>query len=144
MDLSKIEATLNQVEELLCTDFGITEIVYQSVGKRTVICLATQGVSGNELLGHTTAMKEILNADSPAIRLIALNIVHKQLLAAYSSKKAMEVNTIFSLVSSKNGRIILEFKDNADIYYDGRLIDNDKDVVNGFRDYLCEKGILTK
>jgi len=143
MDNQEIENVLQNVENILCKDFEITKVTYMNIGLRTTICLATHESTGTEIVGHACGMKrEDSSVILPAVKLIALNNIHKQLLAAHKSRKAMEVNTIFSLVSSKNGRIILEFKDNADIYYDGKLIANEEEIVKGFRDFLSEKGII--
>lgn len=41
-----------------------------------------------------------------------------------------------------NGEEIIRIEYNGDFYYRGKLIDNDKQVVDAFRDFLSTKGLL--
>lgn len=45
-------------------------------------------------------------------------------------------------LSDKNNNEILKFENNGDIYVRGNLIENDKQVVDGFREFLNAQGIV--
>jgi hypothetical protein len=57
--------------------------------------------------------------------------------------KAAPSPRLFLLVGS-NGKEILRFEKNGDIFLRGMLTDNDKQVVDGFRDFLYGNGLLTR
>jgi hypothetical protein len=57
--------------------------------------------------------------------------------------KAAPSPSLFLLVGS-NGKEILRFEKNGDIFLRGMLTDNGKQVVDGFRDFLYGKGLLTR
>lgn len=45
------------------------------------------------------------------------------------------------ILDGENGEI-LKFHQNGDIYVHGKLIENDKEVVEGFRVFLRQQGLL--
>jgi len=47
--------------------------------------------------------------------------------------------SILSLNDGK-GNEVLRFETNGDIYLHDKLIENDKQVVDGFREFLCKQG----
>ena len=42
----------------------------------------------------------------------------------------------------KQGKPILSFNNNGDIFINGRLVENDKEVVDGMRQFLTTSGII--
>ena len=57
-------------------------------------------------------------------------------------KSELEPNTItFDLGKNENEPIIL-LKDNGDIFVKGKLIENDKEVVDAMREFLKQSGFI--
>ncbi|MFD1179229.1 hypothetical protein ACFQ3W_23450 [Paenibacillus puldeungensis] len=45
-------------------------------------------------------------------------------------------------ICSKGGKEILRFDPSGDIFVHGKLVENDKEVVQGFRKFLVDQGYL--
>lgn len=53
-----------------------------------------------------------------------------------------EQNTVFFIQVDKQNQEILKLCENGDIFVKGRLAENDKEVVDAFREFLKGQGFL--
>lgn len=56
-------------------------------------------------------------------------------------KYKKEENLVIFQIINEN-KSILEFKENGDIFVKGKLVENDKEVVDGFREFLKGQSLI--
>ena len=121
-------------------DPGINEILYNQMGRCTSLALAVYD-NGSEVLGSSSAVSPSAFSDNGGA-LLALNDLFTKITALNEGKKELSDSAVFVVTNSKGHRL-LEFRENGDIYVNGVLAENNEQVVEGFKQFLIEKNILS-